>query len=102
MRTSAPSNFYTTPQRQRTQSKGTISADNGYSVQKSREERLPRDAKSDHVLSGASELMNLLAGQPTIVKQNVVDRVAKLKATPKVNTVRTIIMQEVQRVERES
>jgi hypothetical protein len=51
--------------------------------------------KEDHVLSGATELIKLLEGQETIVKQNVVTRIAALKNAPRVLAVREIIMQEV-------
>lgn len=56
-----------------------------------------KDSSTDHVLSGAEELMSLLNGQELIVKQNVIARVAALSFVPLVHAVRTIIMQEVQR-----
>jgi hypothetical protein len=52
----------------------------------------------DHVLSGGAELMQLLEGQEAIVQQNVITRVAELASkgiTPRVNAVRTMIIQEV-------
>jgi hypothetical protein len=59
--------------------------------------RARKDSSTDHVLSGADELMSLLDGQELIVKQNVIVRVAALPFVPLVHAVRTIIVQEVQR-----
>jgi hypothetical protein len=53
----------------------------------------------DHVLSGGAELMQLLDGQEAVVIGEVIHRVAELASkgiTPRVNAVRTMIMQEIQ------
>lgn len=54
--------------------------------------------KEDHALSGSDELMSLLEGQETATKQNVIERIASLKSVPSVYAVRTIIVQESQRI----
>lgn len=91
-------NFYTTPNRQSAQKPGTVSVDGAYTTSKSREERLPKNAKADPLVASAADLIRLLNGQPMIVKQEVFARVAKLKSTPRHNTVRTMIMQELQKI----
>lgn len=91
-------NFYTTPNRQKAEKPGTISVDGAYTTDKSRAEKLPKGAKADPLVGSAAELIRLLNGQPMIVKQEVCARVARLKSTPRHNTVRTMIMQELQKI----
>ena len=92
------SNFYTTPARQNAPQRGSISVDGAYTTSKSRPEKLPKGAVADPILASAADLIRLLNGQPMIVKQEVFARVAALKSVPRHNTVRTMIMQELQKI----
>lgn len=93
LKSKTPTNYNTITQKT---GKGPYTIDTAYPFKhsnirvKAKEEKL-----SDHRLSGAKELMELLDGQETIVKQSVVERIAKLSSAPYVHAVRAMIVQEI-------